>query len=599
MYDTRKMKFYIRHKERYLIGIVFFAFFVFQSVQIFRFNFFVQSDDFGYIADAAFFAGYNWNPYTGDMTPYYNIGFPLLSSWAFKCFNNPISIYRCLLFNIVLCQMLTMFVVYRLSNKFFGMTTGKAAIIAFLYSIGSMAPQNGLYYMAEVPFAFCCIFSLYLMLETANAINKKKKRIWSAALAITIAYSYIVHTRFLVLIGTVCLICVFYHFKYKKSLIDYVSFSVVFVVTFVIALIGAKYVQEILYQTNVYSGAVTGNDALSRLGYIGDFLKIFTSWQGIKRFVKTLISLVAVYTLLTAGMIWVSGIITISKVSKILKLKKISNEEEAFFIVSVFGLVSFIGMNILISINGATNVHEYKWATYYRYGKPFVGILLIVALVVLWNRYMTKTEILVSAIGIIVSLYCVIRFTMRMLLFADYADVSAVGWMQYYLYDGQSIEQYFVEITTLVAFIAILIFACFIWHRRRIALGIFISFSLVLTCSENAFNEKISEKNYQMVDESLNFMNEYKDKIDKPIYFLQGSYSGRLRFALYDVEMHYLLSEEELLDIDYENAVLFSDKELIGQNINNNKNQPRYKIVLDDYEYVYTSNKKMYEYFTQ
>ena len=64
-------------KENYIVVILFMIFFLFQFIQIFQFKFFVQSDDFGYIANSAFFAGYNWNPYTGDMTPYYNIGFSI------------------------------------------------------------------------------------------------------------------------------------------------------------------------------------------------------------------------------------------------------------------------------------------------------------------------------------------------------------------------------------------------------------------------------------------------------------------------------------------------------------------------------------------
>ena len=48
--------------EKKVVQIIMVGFFIFNFVQIFMYKMFVQSDDFGYIADAAFFAGYNWNP---------------------------------------------------------------------------------------------------------------------------------------------------------------------------------------------------------------------------------------------------------------------------------------------------------------------------------------------------------------------------------------------------------------------------------------------------------------------------------------------------------------------------------------------------------
>lgn len=79
------------------------------------------------------------------------------------------------------------------------------------------------------------------------------------------------------------------------------------------------------------------------------------------------------------------------------------------------------------------------------------------------------------------------------------------------------------------------------------------------------------------------------------MYPVDRSYSGRLRFALYDTDMEYLFTDEELENIDYENAIVLADKNLINSDINGNRNQPLYKIEIDDYEYVFTSNKQIYD----
>ena len=159
-------------KENYIVVILFMIFFLFQFIQIFQFKFFVQSDDFGYIANSAFFAGYNWNPYTGDMTPYYNIGFSIFSAFAFRIFHSATAIYQCLLFTILVWQLILMYFVYRISYEFFKLDKKISAVIAILYSIGTMSPQTGLYFMAEIPFAFVCILILYFLLK-AKEENEK------------------------------------------------------------------------------------------------------------------------------------------------------------------------------------------------------------------------------------------------------------------------------------------------------------------------------------------------------------------------------------------------------------------------------------------
>lgn len=62
--------------------------------------------------------------------------------------------------------------------------------------------------------------------------------------------------------------------------------------------------------------------------------------------------------------------------------------------------------------------------------------------------------------------------------------------------------------------------------------------------------------------------------------------------------MQYLLSEEELEEIDYENSILLSDNHALkeGRTV---KNRPKYRVVLDEHEYIYTSNEKIYEMITE
>lgn len=592
------MKIYERLKKNGFVKVLFVTFFVFQFVQIFQFDFFVQSDDFGYIANTAFFAGYNWNPYTGNMTQYFNIGFPITGAFAFHLFDDVTWIYRCLLVVIIIWQCALMYLIYRLSYEFFEMTKNQAGVITFLFSIGTMGPQNGLYYMAEIPFTLFFLLSLYLLLR-AGCAEGKKKILYSVLCGMAVAYSYTVHTRFLVLAGTVFICILLYHLVYRKKLVHYIGFLTAFGISFTFCSKWVQYVQDTLYKTTVEGRIIDGNDALARLGYVGTFLNVFTDFDRTVEFVRYLLSLVGVYTLITGGLIWVAAVVIIWKLFKMWREKDKTSYGKAFFVLAVSGIISFCGMNFLTALNGTVNVEEYKWLTYFRYGRPFVGVLFIIALTWLFKNQLSKVQIGVAYGGILFSLYIVLRFTMRMLENAPIDDVSPVGWMHYYFYwEGETPREYFQKAVIAVFIIGTLLILFLFFKKWFLAMMLFVVFSIALTISENTFNKKIGDNNYEMVDATIDFMEKYEEKIHVPVYFLQGTNAGRLRFGLYDIQMQYLLSEEELEEIDYENSILLSDNHALkeGRTV---KNRPKYRVVLDEHEYIYTSNEKIYEMITE
>lgn len=579
--------------EKKFVFFVFVLFFVFNFVQIFAFKMYVQSDDLGYIANAAYFAGYNWNPYTGDMTQYFNIGFPISASWVFKIFNNPIWIYRGLLFVIIIWQMVLMCIVYRIIYKQFRQNKKVAICLAFVYSIGSMAPQNGLYFMAEIPFALCTLLILYILGECSkldSKNNSKKRKVLSSLCAIILAYSYSVHTRFLVLFVAVIVIVCLYKCIIKKDLIDYTWFAISFVVTFAAVYGWINFVQDTLYATSITGKDISSNNALSRLAYIPVFLKTLFGWDNMKKLIWNYASLLSMYTLLTGGLFCVVIIKCFAKFAVIVKKVDRDEIDKINLILLLGGFISFFGMNLLVAMNGVTNATEYKWLTYFRYAKPFIGILFIVFLNEIYNKRISNGVLNLSMIGVGVSVLTIFRRVIFILNNALYADVSPVGWMQYYFYNGQSPKRYFSVFAIIVVIIFILFYFLLRQGKNKTVLIFFVIYSILLTLSENRYNMESSERNYEMVDSLLGFMAEYEDQIDIPIYFLQGTFSGKIRYALGKTQMNYILDSQKLKDLDFENAMVFSDVRYS----NWGWNMPKYIIKVDDYEYIYTSNKEVY-----
>lgn len=574
-------------KEKMTFWGVLIIFIFLNIIQIGQFSLFSHSDEFGYIANTAFFGGYNWNPYTGNMTPYYNIGFSIFVSFIFRICKDIVTIYRLLLLYIVFLESILFIFVYLISNRHLKMNTTQSSIIALMYSMGTMAPQNALYYMSEVPFALNFIMIIYCILEAHNCKKTYKEKIYVVFSGILTAYSYSVHTRFLIILVTLIVVFFSYYIIFKETLIDYWLFIVSFIFSFVLVFIWIKEVQGILYMSTIIGRDVTGNDALTRLTYIPTYIKTFFSFDNCLFFIGNFLSLLTSMSLITGGLVWIFLINGIQAMCLFIKNKE---KYVSKYVLTVTSLVSFLGMNILVAMNGVTNVYELKWLTFIRYCKPFVGLLLIVGMESIYKRTLNKKCITSSVIAIGITGITIINYMIPKMNNActGHTDISPVGWFQYYFYKNQSTSEYFYSFFTLMFMCTCIYIYSIVYKKIKYIVITFLLISSLLCYSENKFNSNISMKNYEMCDATLDYMNKYKGKINVPIYFMQGTYSGRVRCVLFDTTMEYILEKEELKKINYEEAVLLSDNLNLFKEM---KVCPKYCFELDKYEYMYTSNE--------
>ena len=584
-------------KENYILYLCLAFICLFQLFWIMQFQFYVSSDDFGYIADAAYFAGYNWNNYTGDMTPYYPTGFSVIPAFFFRITSNPVIVYRLLLVYIVLLQIVSYILVYKILIRFLGQGHRAAAVGAFAYSISSFSPQSGLYYMSEIPYALSVLMILYFLLASVDE-DRKKKKIYSVFCGAVLAYSYSIHSRFLVSVVVVFLIIVLYGFKYKKQILHIGFFLLSFVVILILTCCWVKSVQNVLYKPleNIRSAALTGNDPFTRLPFLKNYIQKFLQVENWKQFILRLFSLMGSYTLLTGGMVWtvfMSGIHTLKR-----EIKE-NLQNRYLFIIAVFGLVSFFGMNCLIAMTGVMNIQQTKWLTAIRYSRPYIGILFILFFAILWEKRIDKKKLWEGIILSLCSLLVVIQYVGPVYENTPHNYVDAVGWMRYYFFyvfqqNINSIE-FFLVATKIAILIGAVLYMALYFNKSKTAILILIGYSLLHITSENQWNLiKESRVNYDMVDGSIAFMEKYGDRIKIPIYFTQkGSYAGKLRFGLFSYDMHYILYAENLYNIDYFDALLFSDQKNLFED--NQQSRPQVCFEIGQSEYIYTSNTEIIE----
>ena len=244
----------------------------------------------------------------------------------------------------------------------------------------------------------------------------------------------------------------------ERKTVHYIGFLIAFGISFTFCSKWVQYVQDTLYKTTVEGRIIDGNDALARLGYVGTFLNVFTDFDRTVEFVRSSFSCGCIYADHRWSYLGGSSCYYLEIVRMMWREKDKTSYGKAFFVLAVSGIISFCGMNFLTALNGTVNVEEYKWLTYFRYGRPFVGALFIIALTWLFKNQLSKVQIGGCCTGgILFSLYIVLRFTMRMLENAPIDDVSPVGWMHYYFYWEGKHREYFQKAVIAVFIIGTLL----------------------------------------------------------------------------------------------------------------------------------------------
>ncbi len=558
--------------------------FFFQLSQIFKFNIYVSSDDFGYIADTVFFAGNSWNPYTGDITPYYPIGFTWPIAFIVNLVESPAELYRGLLCYILVLQLLLMYVVYRIETRILMLGNLNAAIVSLLYTLGAMAPQAGIYYMTEVPFALCTMGLLYFILM-ANRTEGKVQILYYVLCGMVLAYSYTVHSRFLVLaVGTVLTIAVIL-FVFKRSKRNVIGFIATFALFFLICRRFVSYIQGTLYATTIGKN-ISGNDALTRLQYLPAYIEKILKMDNIVNLFVNLLSVMAATSLLTGGLFWIVLGNCFHETYQLLKEKKKDDISRAQILVNIYGSICFLGMTALVAWIGMMNSTETRWLTAYRYGRPFVGIFILTGLPALLEKS-KKTQIYAfSSVGIIVSALTLITYTAQRVNSSERIEVSKVGWFGYYFFENQDVIEYFCMMSLIMFSLYLIYLFCIRKGYSILICAIYLLFSVMMIISENNYNVEKTKNDYLLVEQTYKaFQTLSFGNID--IYFHQTSYAGKLRYTFYDKKLNFVPSEEDCERIDYSNAVLLSDRPNLLEEWGINA----CRIKLAEWEYLYTNNE--------
>ena len=309
---------------------------------------------------------------------FYNFGYTMILTPLFKMFSDFVTIYRGMLFCNIVVHALFAGIAYYMVTKYFHCSKMTGIAIALISSYNAIVLFFRGFIYNEVPLALCVWVTLLLLLKLAEE-NGKMRYIWSALLGLVCAYAYLIHSRCVIIYGTLVVVFVLYLLIYKKFLVNLISFAIVFVGGVFAESKLIEYVKLNLYMKN--SDVVMKNSVKAVLSSRGRY-RTLTSLKGIRNLIAQFFSLAGAMTIETGGLLTIVTVIVLYYMVKNRKKWRRGEEDKYRWIAIMFSTISLWGMVVAIALTGASN-GKVRFIAYVRYFMPFLGPFLMIGLVLL------------------------------------------------------------------------------------------------------------------------------------------------------------------------------------------------------------------------
>lgn len=550
------------------------------------------ADEVYSLSGASFFAGYDWSSYM-SLHKFYNFGYTMLLAPIYKLFTNPVSIYRMMLFVNVVVHGITVLIVFYIAYKKLNLHKTESIVVAIVSTCNSITFFFRGFVYNELPLAFIVWMTVLLLLELIEA-GGKKRILLSVFLGMVTAYAYSIHSRCLIIYGTLVVLFLFYLIKYKKCIMQPVSFAAAFFACIYWEKLLLQYVQKNLYRVGLDSHM---SNTAEQVVTSTSRYEVLTSLAGIKKIILNFFSLAGAMSIETGGLII---IVTVAVLCFLFKgMKKTNKENAAIFVLTVFSFISLWGMAACVALLGASNNYP-RFLAYTRYMAPFIGPFLLLGLWILKNQKNLSYKYVIGLSGLLTGIVGVVYVFYSYPIFKGTSmknNASLYFFMAFSRYAKQTKFSKNVFAIALMLLIGFTMIQLFLYCRKQ-----FVAFCMVAIifsaalfwCVEKRQCEPAAERRYEVCDETYEFVKEDLETETAKLYCIGSeTYRKGVLFTLYD----------EMIEFDSKQIQTGEGTIILSNKLDDLKQfAPKYIIVLDDDEWagiwgdtLYNSLKGNYE----
>lgn len=340
----------------------------------------VIHDEFGYWANAAFFAGKDWSG-VSSLSPYYSYGYSLILTPLFYIFKNPTMMYKVAIILNMLFNILALFISYRCICLL--LKKDECKFIAFSCLITSLYGST----LLNI-FITWCEPLLYLMywISIYFIINLKKRNVkYYIGYAIVLTSMYIIHQRTIgIFICGISIIWLLAILKYtdRECII---FFTITIILCLFIHILIKRNITDALWNNYITNYVENANNYQGQLNKIIDLTKNF---KGIFKVIRGFFSRYF-YLIISTGSVIFYGFLQI--IRKMLKLHwKISN-----IYVEIY-LVLCLFVTVLISSIYFYKAERLDTVLYGRYSEFTIAPIMILGFVLLKNMIFNKKHVILK-----------------------------------------------------------------------------------------------------------------------------------------------------------------------------------------------------------
>lgn len=543
------------------------------------------ADEVYTLSGGAFFAGYDWSSYM-SLHKFYNFGYTMLLAPLFRLFQNPVSLYRSLLTSNVVLECISIVLVYRILRLQLKADNVKSILLAVASSASALILQFHTYVYNEMPLTLLVWLALAIMIRLVDA-KGIERIILSLVLGFFVGYTYLIHSRCVILFVTVALIIVLYLLLYRAWICNPILTGASFATTILVGKKLIDYVQVHLYQLGLSESMNNSvEDVVSSTGRYENLKSI----GGIIKVLKQFLSLAGALNIATGGLLLILTIVSLYCIVKYRKMYVEHGLGKQLFILTVFGFVGLWGTVACIALVGAMNGYP-RFMAYSRYFTPFFGPFLLLGILMLFaNRDLKKPvlwgitlfgDALVALVYLFYS-YPVMKGTSMK------QNASLYMFLCFSRYEEQVrfsknvfIIAFFVMIAGSILFL--------LWYQKRRILPmcvLLIGFSCSLFyCIEERQNRAASARRYEMSNASYALLESgVLDEVEQINYGGSGMFSKAVLVTLFNRRVTFVEDLNAVTDLD--NQVILTD--MPGKYL---KHEEAYIYQLDKNEFIMTTNE--------
>lgn len=544
--DDRKMMIYI------------FAFVILaQAWMVFLRKLPISADEVYTMSGASFFAGFNWSSYM-KVKKFYNFGYLMLFAPLYKVLDDPVAIYRAMLFGNIVVQAFMAVIVYHILRKKLNCTKCFSLAVTFVSTCNAIILFFRGFMYNEMPLAIITWLIIWLLLELIDAA-KRKRIVFSAVLGAVAAYAYIVHSRCIIIYGALAVLVFLFLLVYKKWLVQPVSFATVFTACIYFEKLLINYVQTNLYLKG--SEVVMQNSVKHVMAGTWRYRSLGT-WDGIKDLIGNFFSLSGALTLETGGLLTIATVIVLYYIIKRFKSYRKGQVNKNVFVITIFSMISLWGMVAAVALTGASN-GKFRFLLYTRYFMPFLGPFLVTGLVLL-KKYVKFNYKWVAIWSGVLTIIVGVTFAFYVYPILDGRTIQEItsfqfffAFTRYLLQSKFSRSVFIIALGILAVFTGILLF---LYKRKQLTALCMVTmiFAVALTLAVEGRRTMHSSSNrFEMSDVTVEVLKNEKMLCSKEIFCLgEDRYRKSILVSAFDKEIIYDWKEVRA----HNDAVMFTNR---------------------------------------